>query len=125
MLTLVKPKRTVVVGNKYLHFKGNVYVVNNFSNPNPLKDKLSMNIIMTCNFVDVLHSDGYPIRLLEHKGRLYHDPKVEQRHLVIYHNVDNPNILYARPIKEFLSEVDKEKYPNATQRYRLEEVIED
>lgn len=41
--------------------------------------------------------------------------------LVIYQSVPTKKI-YARPIDMFLSEVDKEKYPNATQEYRFEEV---
>lgn len=41
--------------------------------------------------------------------------------LVVYSHISDGKIC-ARPIDMFLSKVDKEKYPNATQEYRFEEV---
>lgn len=39
--------------------------------------------------------------------------------LVIYVSKDTDKV-WARPYKEFISEVDRLKYPDATQRYRFE-----
>lgn len=40
--------------------------------------------------------------------------------LALYKSLYDNNITYARPIDMFLSEVDKEKYPNIKQKYRFE-----
>ena len=43
------------------------------------------------------------------------------RPVVIYRNLHDMN-LWIRDLEEFLSKVDKEKYPDAAQTYRFEEI---
>lgn len=73
--------RQINVGKKYLHFKGNEYLV---------------------------------LAIAKHS-------ETQERYVVykaLYGNED----IYVRPYEMFASEVDTEKYPNAHQEFRFEEL---
>ena len=42
--------------------------------------------------------------------------------MVVYQDTNDESKIYARPINMFLSEVEKDKYPEVAQYYRFEEL---
>lgn len=40
--------------------------------------------------------------------------------LVVYVNIHHAEKVFARPYKDFMSEVDRKKYPEASQKFRFE-----
>ena len=59
------------------------------------------------------------------KGNLYYVIAIAthtetNEKFVIYHSLEHPETIYARPYDMFSSEVDHEKYPGVSQKYRFE-----
>lgn len=123
----VKYNRHLEIPGIYRHFKKikdneeMLYVVTNVSIPidNVTFNKLA---VSTCNgFYMMNHTElELKIPVVRIADRYYHDEKVESEILVMYTGLYGPRESYLRPLPMFLSRTDKEKYPNATQKYRLE-----
>lgn len=62
------------------------------------------------------HFKGMEVEIL---GTAVHTETNER--LVVYKHDNN---IWARPVDMFLSEVDHEKYPDVSQKYRFEEIVQ-
>lgn len=56
------------------------------------------------------------------KDKYYHPASIEKEKLVIYTALYGDRQTYVRPLKMFISKVDKEKYPNVNYEYRFQRI---
>lgn len=99
----------------YKHFKNNYYAVMSVSKP--ICDK---SIIEEGKKLQGYHTElNKFIDIYKLDDLYYHDENLEDS-LVLYKALYDDKGIYSRPLNMFLSEVDKNKYPNIEQEYRFE-----
>ncbi len=122
--------RKLVINGVYRHFKGDKYCVVELSKPMDLDEIAELNNIRIDAY-RALHTEKdtkiYIYRVSDGVNTFYyHNNRLEKKSLVIYKCISNLDKyhLYARPTDMFLSKVDFDKYPEAEQEYRFEELKE-
>lgn len=113
----------------YRHFKeakggeDMIYAVSNISVPlddEELKEYVSSEV----DKVFFYHTEKEcSMTIFKIGDKYFHNRIYENEKLVIYTALYGDRKTYVRPLPMFLSRVDKAKYPNATQKFRLERVM--
>ena len=104
----------------YKDFKNEYYVVMGISEP-VCEINLSFDITETARYTE--DTNSFSIYYFKKENKYVHLCENSKDILVIYRPLHlGVRQLYARPLDVFLSEVDRNIYPNAEQRFRFEEV---
>lgn len=109
----------------YEHFKGKFYITLGISSPIASEKELrklknDVSIQLTPIYIKHTETEEY-IRIFIISNKIYHLKNECEDELVLYKSMYLGNKLFLRPIDMFLSEVDKNKYPEVSQRYRFKE----
>lgn len=115
----METERKVLIPQIYKHFKNKLYCTMAISEP--IDNSVSLEGF---HILYIKHTEkDEPIGILKDKktGNYYHIKEVDDDKLVLYRSLYDGTGIYGRPRKMFLSPVDKEKYPNVKQYWRMEE----
>lgn len=109
--------RELKINRVYKHFKGKEYIVLGESIP---QSRISGDLI----FENVEHTEtAQQLNIFKDNDIFMHWKETNSERLVIYMALYGDYQIYARPYDMFMSEVDRDKYPDVEQKYRMEEVL--
>ena len=109
--------RELKINRVYKHFKGKEYIVLGESIP---QSRISGDLILE----NVKHTEtAQQLNIFKDNDIFMHWKQTSSERLVIYMALYGDYQIYARPYDMFMSEVDRDKYPDVEQKYRMEEVI--
>lgn len=98
----------------YKHFKNRYYATMGISKPGNIEG------LEKCFTTIHTESDDRFFVYLDCDGNIWHDGDKESSDLVLYKTLYDDSGIFVRPITIFLSEVDRDKYPDCEQKYRFE-----
>lgn len=111
----------------YKHFKNKYYATMGISKPMYVEEyekylednNLELWDVKFLWFEHTESNKSIPVCMINGEYRHFSEPN---KKLVLYKSLYEDKGSYARELDMFLSEVDKEKYPDVKQKYRFEEV---
>lgn len=109
-------ERKLVVPGIYRHFKNKLYCTIGVSYPSDYNEP--KNLCMSAKHTEL--KTNSTIIIYKDHDNYYHFSCQEKEPLVLYKSLYDDTGVYARPLDMFLSEVDREKYPEVEADWRME-----